>query len=487
MFGRVFAVVAYALVIFAAFAGVRVWQEQTAGLGPVATGAAPEGAAREIAFIANSVGGTVSLLDVEARAIVGEIDVLPDGKKVSLFRDWEQAAGGQAAGEARGINYAQDTDVSPDGKVLYVARGYIGDAAAFDIASGALLWRVPIGGNRADHMTMTHDGKRLFVSALRANYVEAIDTATGKKVGKIVSGTWPHDNHMSADGARLYNASIGDMTIPLAERDNVADATDKAGYAYQIMVVDPASLAILERYRFDKGIRPIAITSDETMLYAQQSNQHSVMAYDLKAKAEVDRLELPVKDGVTEDDWDFEAPHHGLAMSPDGRTLCIAGRASDYVGLVATSPQPDPAAVEAERSALIRQQSEFLASAEEPGRPPPAGAEPVATLSRVLTNLQDVGSAGKKLSLIATVPAGDAPGWSEITEDGRYCIVTNTRSDDISIVSIADRAEAARVKAGRAPKHITMAQVPASVLEKLARQPEDQAAQGTRKVYAFTW
>jgi hypothetical protein len=188
------------------------------------------------------------------------------------------------------------------------------------------------------------------------------------------------------------------------------------------------------------------------MLYAQQSNQHSVMAYDLKAKAEVDRLELPVKEGVTEDDWDFEAPHHGLAMSPDGQTLCIAGRASDYVGLVATSRPAELAQAELERG--IRTGDADL------GRL-------VAAIGDTLTE-----PAARKLTLLATVPAGDAPGWSEITEDGRYCIVTNTRSDDISIVSIADRAEAARMKAGRAPKHITMAQVPVSILQQVSKPAE---------------
>lgn len=362
--------------------------------------------------------------------MVGEIDILPDGKKVGMFRDWEQAWGGQAAGEARGINYAQDTDVSPDGKVLYVSRGYIGDVAAFDIASGELMWRVPIGGNRSDHMTLTPDGKRLFVSALRANYVEAIDTATGKRAGKVVSGAWPHDNHMSADGKHLYNASIGDMTVPLAQRDNVAEANDAHGYAYQVMVVDPGSLTVLERHRFDKGIRPIAITGDETMLYAQQSNQHWVIAYDLKEKTQIDRLDMPVKDGVTEDDWDFEAPHHGLALSPNGYILCIAARASDYVGLVATTlPQPEAGPTPTEHPAF----------------------DP------------------RKMSLIAAIPAGDAPGWAEITEDGAYCLAPNTRSDDVSIVSIADRMEVARVKAGQAPKHITIARVPVSVLEKMGK------------------
>ena len=63
-------------------------------------------------------------------------------------------------------NYAQDTDVSPDGRTLYVSRGYLGDVAAFDIASGRLLWQRSLNTGRADHMTLTPDGRSLFVSAM---------------------------------------------------------------------------------------------------------------------------------------------------------------------------------------------------------------------------------------------------------------------------------------------------------------------------------
>ena len=62
-----------------------------------------------------------------------------------------------------------------------------------------------------------------------------------------------------------------------------------------------------------------------------------MVAFDL-ARRKVDRrLELPVKAGVTVADWDFEAPHHGLAFTADGKTLCLAGRASDYAALVDAS------------------------------------------------------------------------------------------------------------------------------------------------------
>ena len=71
-------------------------------------------------------------------------------------------------------------------------------------------------------------------------------------------------------------------------------------------------------------------------MYAQLSEFHGVVAFDLEDGRIVRRRELPIDDGVTEDDYDFEAPHHGLAITPDERTLCAAGRASDYVALLRT-------------------------------------------------------------------------------------------------------------------------------------------------------
>ena len=105
----------------------------------------------EIAFVANAKAGTVVLLDVASRTILGVIDVNPTHEK------------SEGPGAA---NYAQDTDLSPDGKTLYVSRGYVGDVAAFDLASGRMLWRCPLNTGRADHMTLTPDGRSLFVSAM---------------------------------------------------------------------------------------------------------------------------------------------------------------------------------------------------------------------------------------------------------------------------------------------------------------------------------
>jgi len=344
----------------------------------------------EIAFVANAEAATVALLDVATRSILGSINVNP--------------AKATASGPGK-PNFAQDTDVSPDGKTLYVSRGYLGDVAAFDIPSGRLLWQQSLNTGRSDHMTLTRDGRWLFVSALMDNRVYKLATANGNIAGHVVTGVYPHDNKISHDGRWLYNTSIG----PLGTLPRAAGSTsfkEEPGYPFQLTIADVNTLEIRERIKLDNAIRPWHFTPDEKALYAQLANQHAVVAYDLTSKKVIKRLELPVKPGVTVADWDFEAPHHGLALTTDGKTLCLAGRASDYAALV-KAPE---------------------------------------------------------LELITTIPVGDAPGWAETASNGRICLIANTRSDDLSIISIPERKEIVRMPIGDGPKHITVAQIPASVI-----------------------
>jgi DNA-binding beta-propeller fold protein YncE len=355
--------------------------------------AVPAHAARDVVFVANAEGGTVSVVDARRFVVVGEIDVLPDGPDATLGEDdpLHSLIGQRLVELAGGNNYAQDQDVSPDGRTLYVSRGHRGDVAAFDIASGRMLWKLAIPGLRADHMTLSADGRQLYVSALTENRVVVVDTERAAAVGSFPTGEWPHDNHFSHDGERLYNASIGNIVAPEAARGS-----------YAITIADPETLRVLRRHEFDRGIRPFAVTGDETRLYAQLSLFHGVVEVDPRDGRELRRMELPVDEGVTDEDYDFEAPHHGLALSHDERTLCLAGRASDYVALVATD----------------------------------------------------------SLAPLAIIDVGDAPGWAENGPDGRHCFVPNTREDTLSVISYADRREVARLGVGDGPKHIEAARLP---------------------------
>ncbi|MEM8697189.1 MAG: PQQ-binding-like beta-propeller repeat protein [Pseudomonadota bacterium] len=404
-------IVLLVLTVGALFAGYRIWQESRVGAGVVDVAVAPEEPAREIAFVANAVGGTISLVDLDARRVIGELDIVPDGRRVSVFRDFTQGLIGQRLIErGGGLNYAQDTDLSPDGRTLYVARGHIGDVAAFDLASGRLRWRTRVAGVRADHMAIAPDGSRLYVSGTISDVMDVIDARTGERLARLPTGVWPHDVHATPDNHRIFNASLGDMQ----EEDEAARGAAEEGddpWPYQLTVYDAATLEQVERYRFPRGIRPFQLSADETTIFAQLSNEHSIVAYHLFRREIVDRIDLPVAEGVSEEDWDFEAPHHGLVLTPDGETLCAAGRASDYAALVAADG----------------------------------------------------------LELLATVPVGNAPSWSAVSADGALCLVANNRSDDVSLVDIAARTEVARLDVGRAPKHITVGRVPESILRAIAR------------------
>jgi hypothetical protein len=72
------------------------------------------------------------------------------------------------------------------------------------------------------------------------------------------------------------------------------------------------------------------------------------------------------------------------------------------------------------------------------------------------------------LTQMAVVKVGAAPGWAEIAQDGRVCLLPNGRSNDLSIVSIPAGTEIAHVPVGRGPRHVRTANIPQEVLAALA-------------------
>lgn len=392
------------LLVVSLIAGRASFREMTYGAGPRDSAGELAEETREVAFVSNSLDGTVSIIDLASLAVVATLDVTPDGKRVGPGRDLSQWLIQEYLEGEVGLNYVQDTDLSRDGEVLFVSRGYLGDVAAFEIGTGALLWRSPVPGFRADHMAISPDGRRLYVSTLiySRNRVKVLDTRTGDSLGSFTAGQWPHDIHISSDGQRVYAASLGNMRETVAVRREAVDA-------YRITVADASGLRVIGKIDFDAGVRPFAISHDERRVYAQLSNLHGVEARDLESGQLLERLDLPVASGVVESDWDFEAPHHGLALTPDGRLLCLAGRASDYAAIVRTDP----------------------------------------------------------LALKSTVPTGDAPGWAVLDNSGDRCLLPNTRSNDVSVVSLSQDRELARIEVGRAPKHITVGRVPEGLFDGL--------------------
>jgi DNA-binding beta-propeller fold protein YncE len=356
-------------------------------------------AARPILFVGNVDEGTVSIVDATKLRVLGKIDVIPDG---STPQDPGQAAIYPGIVAAKGINYVQGLAVAPNGRTLFVSRGYLGDVTAFDIASRRQLWRVQVPGLRADHIALSGDGRRLFVSALTANEVDVVDTRTHKIVGTFPTGDWPHVLELTPDGKSMVNGSLGNQLLP-----------DGSPTTRTLTFADPNTLAVQRTFSFDAGVRPFTFSPDGKRIYVQLSFLNGFVVVDAATGATIRTVALPVAGpAIGEDPSNYpnEAAHHGITLSGDGRTICDAATVSNYVALVARGSLKTQAIVKV-------------------GDQP---AEAETSLDGKLCFVTDRG------------PASNA----------------------LSVISFAKRREIKRLKLGKRPQEEAVARVPEAVLRK---------------------
>jgi DNA-binding beta-propeller fold protein YncE len=289
-----------------------------------ATGARPApAAARPVVLVGNLRAGTVTVVDETALKVLGAIDVTPDGKTP---QDPAQAAAYPFVVQAKGVNYVQGLALSADGRTLYVSRGYLGDVAAFDVSSRRLLWRLEVNGIRADHVALSPDGARLFVSALTANQVQVIDTSAHAFVGGFDTGDWPHVLQFTPDGRYIVNGSLGNQLLPAGAPTN-----------QWLTFADPRTLQVQRVLKFDAGVRPFVFSPAGSPVYVQFSFFNGFKVIDPVTGQILHTVNLPVRGPATGESpaqYPNQAAHHGLAISGDGRTICDAATVSNYVALV---------------------------------------------------------------------------------------------------------------------------------------------------------
>jgi DNA-binding beta-propeller fold protein YncE len=297
-----------------------------AALPQPAAGASAHRAMRDVLVVGNSYDGTADLIDQRTLRRLGRpLDLIPDG---STPRDPGKAATYPAVIRARGeLNYAQEVALSPGGRTLYVSRGYLGDVAAFDLATRRLRWRVDLPSVRADHLAVSPDGRRLFATSLPGTRVYAIDTRSHAIAGSYEAGDYPHVLAFSPDGRELLSGSLGDQLAPFG--------ADRGSHL--LTVADPRTLRVLRTYRFGAGVRPFAFVPRTHDVVLQLSYFSGFTELDLRTGRTVRTVALPLSPpalALPKDQYPNKAAHHGIAVSGDGRLVCDAGTISGYVALV---------------------------------------------------------------------------------------------------------------------------------------------------------
>ncbi|MFB8756712.1 YncE family protein [Streptomyces nigra] len=381
-----------------------------------ATAAEPSPAAlREVLFVGNNWDGTADVIKSTGDfAKIGRIDVVPDkdARMAEINANpikWIYfMAIRNSVGEGHD-QFVDDMYSTPDGGSVVVSRPSFADVVSLDLATGAVNWRFPVSGYRADHMAVSPDGKRVAVSASTSNTVHVLDIETGRELGKFATGDKPHENIFTQDGKYIYNMAIGDVNTQTDapwldwtkgdRRITVVDATTFK----QVKVIDMRSrLDALGLRDHSDAVRPAVFSPDESKLYFQVSFFNGFFEYDLATDRITRTKTLPKNPATSDDRTTFvnDSRHHGLSMSPDGAKLCVAGTMDDYATVV-------------DRATLTE--------------------GPLVTASK--------------------------PYWATVSGDGKSCVVSESGTDQVTAIDFATGRKQVSVPVGDHPQRVRLGHV----------------------------
>jgi hypothetical protein len=189
----------------------------------------------------------------------------------------------------------------------------------------------------------------------------------GERLRAFGSGDTPHENNYSADGKRIFHASIGRVYTPGDDGDFDPPGDTTKGDRW-LQIVNSGSFEVKRRWdmgqelaeagnpRMSSAVRPVAITPDEKIMYAQVSFFHGLVEFNMAKKDSTGGgdyelgglpepgsgvvtkiIDLPIAKDVRDmprDEYVLDSAHHGLAINESGSKLCVAGTMSDYAAIV---------------------------------------------------------------------------------------------------------------------------------------------------------
>jgi DNA-binding beta-propeller fold protein YncE len=267
-------------------------------------------AASGLAFVINSGGASISMVDMSSGKELRRIPVLREPHHVALSPDGKSLLVGDTVGNemlfldpATGAVQKRmpmadpyQLGFSPNGKFLVVNGIARNQVDVYDAASMQLLKRFPIA-SMPSHLAFAPDSSRVFVSLQGTDALAAIDlnkmaVVWNQKVGKTPAGVLWHDG-------RVLVADMG---------------TD------YVAVVDPADGHVISRIHTGKGAHNLYLSPDRKIIWVNNRVAGTTESLDAATLAPIRSYNIP----GGPDDIDF---------APDGR-LWITRRWAEKVAVL---------------------------------------------------------------------------------------------------------------------------------------------------------
>lgn len=303
---------------------------------------------------------------------------------------------------------------------LYVSNSEGDNITVIDLATYAVIGDIRVG-EQVHGLCAPSDGRRLFTTIESENNLKVIDTTTDKVVDTIALTGRPNQCASTPDGryvgVPIRNGNSVDIVdtakrkvvknLPVSLPHNCYDADNNGAMFVSSMGSQEINLIDLKKMAYAKKIpvggipRPYAVSKDGKRLYAALSDFHGFVIASVPDQKIVARVELPPAPPVA-CRLEPHTPTHGIELSPNGKELWVTSLADSgvYVYDIATN------------------------------------------------------------HLSPEIHIGKCPNWVTFSPDGRYGAVSNSGSDDSSIIDTRTRREVARVKVGKGPKRLLAVTVP---------------------------
>jgi DNA-binding beta-propeller fold protein YncE len=181
---------------------------------------------------------------------------------------------------------------------LYVSS--LQQLLSIDLLTDKVLWEKSFDLG-CDRMSISPDGKVIYLPSLEQKAWYIVDAATGKEIKRLVLNSKSHKTVYGLDGKKVYLAGLGSPLLSVASTDS---------HSVQ-HTIGP----------FGNFIRPFTINGAQTLVFANVNGLLGFEIGDLKTGKVIDRVEVkgfplgtPKRHGC---------PSHGIGLTPDEHEIWL--------------------------------------------------------------------------------------------------------------------------------------------------------------------